>query len=100
MAELKKRASIRMGFVLGMQDIDPVTDTVVNDHVVNVWGGMYERMEPEEAVLFQAELNNKCGADLDALITKARKVASDFGLETVIGSPASGGKNPPRGNAG
>jgi hypothetical protein len=83
--ELKKRASIRLGFVFGMQDIDSETDAVVNDHVVNVWGASYERLEVEEAVLFEARLQETCGKDLMALMEKAMKVAADFGMETIVG---------------
>lgn len=89
MADLKKRFSIRLGFVFGTQDIDPTTDTVVNDKIVNVWGAEYERLEQEEAVLFEARLQQECGDDLMKLMGKAMKVAADFGLETIIGEPVA-----------
>ena len=85
---MKKRASVKLGFVFSMQDIDEETDVVVRDHVVNVWGGAYERLEVEEAVLFEAELQRTCGDDMLDLMKKAMKVAADFGLETIVGIPA------------
>lgn len=105
MSELKKRAAIRLGFTMSMQDIDPDTDAIVNDHVVNNWGGAYERLEVEEAVLFEAYLDETCGADFDIFIAKVRKAAKDFGLETIIGIPAGSniteaGREMVRGNSG
>lgn len=96
MAEVKKRASIRMGFIMSMQDIDAETDVVLRDHVVNVWGGSYERLELEEAVQFEAELQKTCGKDLGDLMQKVMKVATDFGVEMVIGGPSKPTGKPTR----
>jgi arginine decarboxylase-like protein len=82
----KKRMTIRIGIVTGMQEIDE-TGAVLQDYAVNTWGGSYFHLEQEEAVLFQQRLNDECGKDLDELVAKARKVAVDFGLEMVIGTP-------------
>jgi arginine decarboxylase-like protein len=82
----KKRMTMRAGLVMGMQEIDE-NGVVLQDYVVNTWGGSYFRMDQEEAVLFQQRLNDTCGADLDALIAKVRGVAVEFGLETLIGVP-------------
>jgi hypothetical protein len=89
----KKRMTIRIGIVTGMQKIDE-TGAILQDYVVNTWGGSYFRLEQEEAVLFQQRLNDELGADMDALTAKARKVAVDFGLEMVIGTPPDTGKPP------
>lgn len=88
----KKRMTIRMGIVMGMQEIDD-NGAILQDYPVNVWGAEYDRMEQEEAVLFQERLNDECGDDLDKLINKARKVAVDFGLEMVIGAPEKPGNS-------
>jgi hypothetical protein len=93
--ELKKRMTIRIGIVTGMQDIDE-NGAVLQDYTVNTWGGSYMRMEQEEAILFQQRLNDELGADMDALTAKARKVAVDFGIEMVIGTPPDSGKPKPR----
>ena len=69
-----------------MQDIDE-SGAVLQDYPVNTWGGSYYRLEQEEAILFQQRLNDELGADLDALMVKARKIGVDFGVEAVIGSP-------------
>ena len=82
----KKRMTIRMGITVGNQVIED-DGTVSEDYIINNWGCSYSRLEPEEAVLFQEALNNEIGADMDALIAKARKVAVDFGLETIVGNP-------------
>jgi hypothetical protein len=95
MGELKKRMTIRIGIVTGMQDIDE-NGAVLQDYTVNTWGGSYMRMEQEEAILFQQRLNDELGADMDALTAKARKVAVDFGVEMVIGTPPDSGKPKPR----
>ena len=91
--ETKKRMTIRIGIVTGMQEIDD-TGAVLQDYVVNTWGGSYFRLEQEEAVLFQERLNDELGKDMDALTAKARKVAVDFGLEMVIGTQPDTGKKP------
>lgn len=83
----KKRMTLRLGIVVGMQEIDESTGAVLQDYPVNVWGAEYDRLEQEEAVLFQQRLNDECGADLDELIAKTRRVAVDFGLEMLIGTP-------------
>ena len=83
--ETKKRMTIRIGIVTGMQEIDD-TGAVLQDYPVNTWGGSYFRLEQEEAVLFQQRLNDELGTDMDALMAKARKVGVDFGIETVIGA--------------
>lgn len=84
--ETKKRMTIHIGIVTGMQEIDE-SGAVLQDYPVNTWGGSYFRLEQEEAVMFQERLNDELGADLDALIAKARKVAVDFGIEMTIGTP-------------
>jgi hypothetical protein len=86
MSETKKRMSMRLGIVMGMQEIDE-NGAILQDYPVNVWGAAYNRLEQEEAVLFQQRLNEECGADLDKLTAKARAVAVEFGLEAVIGAP-------------
>ena len=104
---MKKRASIKLGFVMSMQGIDEDTNQIVNDHVVNVWGASYERLEVEEAVLFEARLQQECGSDLMKVSEKAMKVSVDFGLETVMGIPPDEQEDnatispaqPPRSNA-
>jgi hypothetical protein len=83
----KKRMTLRLGLVAGMQEIDETTGAVLQDYPVNVWGAQYDRLEQEEAVLFQQRLNDECGKDLDELTTKARKVAVEFGIDTLIGAP-------------
>ena len=85
MSETKKRMTIRIGIVTGNQDIDE-NGAVIQDYVVNTWGGSYFRLEQEESILLQQRLNDELGADLDELINKARKVAMDFGVEMVIGT--------------
>ena len=92
----KKRMTIRLGITIGMQDIDTDSGAVLQDYVVNNWGASYMRLEQEEAVLFQERLNDECGADLDKLVAKARKVAVDFGLETLIGTPPEKPGNSPK----
>lgn len=86
MAETKKRMTCRLGITMGAQVISE-GGVVLEDYIVNNWGGSYFRLEPEEAVLFQAALNEACGADLDALSKKARAVAVQFGLEMVGEAP-------------
>ena len=93
MSETKKRMTIRIGIVTGMQEIDEA-GAVLQDYVVNTWGGSYFRLEQEEAVLFQERLNDELGKDMDALTAKARKVAVDFGLEMTIGTNPNAGKKP------
>jgi hypothetical protein len=88
MAEIKKRATIRLGFVFGTREIDADTDAVLVDRVVNVWGCSYDRLEHEEAILFEKELQVKCGKQMLDLMETAMEVAADFGLETVLGIPA------------
>ena len=85
MSEVKKRMTCRLGITMGVQVIDG--STVTEDYIVNNWGGSYFRLEPEEAVQFQAALNETCGDDMDALTKKARAVAVQFGLE-LVGEPA------------
>jgi hypothetical protein len=92
MAEMKKRFAMSMGFVMHAQNIDMETDVVARENFVNVWGGRYERLEHEEATLFEAALNAECGDELDAVIRKARAVATKFGLEMVGQEPAKPGK--------
>ena len=94
MSELKKRVSIRLGITTGGQVIDE-NGAVLEDYVVNNWGGSYFRLEPEEAVLFQAALNEACGDDLDALSKKARAVGVKFGLE-MVGQTGNTGNKPNR----
>ena len=91
MSETKKRMTIRIGIVTGMQEIDE-SGAVLQDYIVNTWGGSYFRLEQEEAILFQERLNDELGKDMDALTAKARKVAVDFGLEMVIGAKPDTGK--------
>lgn len=83
--EIKKRMTIHIGIITGMQNIDE-NGAVLQDYTVNTWGGSYYRLEPEEAVLFQERLNDELGADMDELTAKARKVAVDFGIEMTIGA--------------
>lgn len=83
--ETKKRVTIRIGIVTGMQEIDE-NDAVLKDYAVNTWGGTYARLEPEEAIMLQERLNDAVGADMDAMVTKARKVAMDFGVEMMLGT--------------
>jgi hypothetical protein len=92
MAEMKKRFAMSMGFVMHAQNIDLETDVVARENFVNVWGGRYERLEQEEAILFEAALNDACGAELDALTFKARAVAVKFGLELVGQEPGKPNK--------
>ena len=91
----KKRMTIRAGVIMGMQEIDEDTGAVLSDYIVNTWGGSYFRMEQEEAVLFQQVLNEKCGKDFDALNTKVRDAAVEFGIAAVIGEE----KKVPQGQA-
>ena len=93
MSETKKRMTIRIGIVTGAQEIDE-SGSVLQDYIVNTWGGSYFRLEQEESILFQERLNNELGKDMDALTAKARKVAVDFGLEMVVGIPPDAGKKP------
>jgi hypothetical protein len=90
----KKRMTIRLGIIMGAQVIED-NGAVTEDYIVNNWGGAYFRLEPEEAVQFQAALNDACGDDLDALTKKARGVAVNFGLEMVGQEPSKPG-NPNR----
>ena len=86
MSEVKKRMTIRIGIVTGMQNIDE-TGAVLQDYVINTWGGSYMRLEQEEAILVQERLNDELADDLLALQKKAQKVLVDFGKEFVIGTP-------------
>ena len=92
MANEKKRAAMSLGFTLHMQNIDTESDTVVMENFVNNWGGRYERLEIEEAVAFEAALKDGCKAEFLALMDKAMDIATDFGLETVVGVPPKGPK--------
>jgi hypothetical protein len=85
--ELNKRFSLIIGFGVGTQDIDSVTDRVVHEKIVNVWGGYYQRLEQEEAILFQNALNDALGDEMMALAAKAKTVAAKFGLEIIDESP-------------
>jgi hypothetical protein len=95
MAETKKRMTLRMGIIMGAQVIDE-NGAVREDYIVNNWGGAYYRLEPEEAVMFQAALNEALGDDLDALTKKARAVAVNFGLEMIGESSAKAPGKPVR----
>lgn len=90
MANLVKRRGISVGLVVTGQRVDTDVDEVVSEFHVNTWGGKYDRLDEEVAVMFQAALNDALSNDFDALAAKARKVAVDFGLESV-GSPQTGG---------
>jgi hypothetical protein len=79
MAEENKRVAISLGFTMHMQTIG-VTGIIDSEEFVNVWGGRYERLNYDEAVRFEAQLNAECGDELDAFIKKARGVAAEFGL--------------------
>jgi hypothetical protein len=92
MAEMKERFAMSLGFTLHSQKIDTETNAVMIENFVNVWGGRYERLEPEEAVLFQAALNAACGSELDVLAKKAREVGVKFGLELVGHEPTKPGR--------
>lgn len=92
MSELNKRYTIYIGFAFGTQDIDPVTDMVVHEKIVNSWGGMYQRLEQEEAVLFENALDEALGDEMMALAARAKTVAAKFGLETIVGTPAKPNK--------
>jgi hypothetical protein len=88
----KKRMTIRMGILMGAQVIEEDTGAITEDYIVNNWGGAYFRLEPEEAVLFQAALNEAVGDDLDALTKKCRAVGVQFGLEMIGQEPDKPGK--------
>ena len=60
MSETKKRMTIHGGIVMGMQEIDE-NNVVLQDYIVNTWGGSYYRLEQEEAILLQERLNAECG---------------------------------------
>ena len=87
MGNTNKRATIRLGFVFGTQDIDAETGAVVADKVVNVWGGSYTNLDMEEAVMLEAKLNEALGSEMLELMGKAMTVAADLGMETVLGLP-------------
>ena len=78
---------------MGMQEIDE-NNVVLQDYIVNTWGGSYYRLEQEEAILLQERLNAECGKEMDELMAKVRKVALDFGIEVVIGAPEKPGNSP------
>ena len=82
----ESRTSIRAGIVIGGQRIDPATDEIVSDYHRNTHGAVYDRLELEEAILFQTALNTELGDDFDALAKKVRAVAVRFGLEQTGGN--------------
>jgi hypothetical protein len=88
MAGIKSRERISLGFVFGTQNIDVDTDLVVREKIVNVWGADYQRLELEEAVLFEAHMRKRCNEAFLHLMDVAMEAAADFGLETVIGVPS------------
>jgi len=93
MAEIKKRAAMSLGFTLHMQSIDEDSDVVVMENFVNNWGGRYERLDIDEAILFEAALRAGCKAEFTALMEKGMEVATEFGLELVGQSKAPGNPN-------
>jgi len=95
MSELKKRGAVSLGFTLHMQSIDTDSDLIVKENFVNVWGGRLERLDIDEAILFQNALKNGCKAEYLALMSKAMDVAGEFGLELVGTTPTKSG-NPNR----
>lgn len=88
----EKRAALSLGFTLHMQNLDDAGG-IDSENFVNVWGGRYERLEIDEAILFQAALNKECKAEYLALMSKAMDVASQFGLE-LVGEPKPPGNKP------
>ena len=79
MSEENKRVAISLGFTMNMQTLDE-SGVIDSEEFVNVWGGRYERLNYDEAVRFEAKLDEECGDELDAFIKKARGVAAQFGL--------------------
>jgi hypothetical protein len=91
MSEVKKRMAMGLGFTLHMQSIDEESDVIVKENFVNVWGGRYERLDIDEAILFEAALKEECTEEWVALMKKAMGVATKFGLE-LVGQPKTTGK--------
>ena len=87
MAELKKRMSMSLGITMYMQSIDGESNIVVQENFVNNWGGRYERLDQDEAVLFQSALLSECVDEYQALEKKAMTVAAKFGLDMVVETP-------------
>lgn len=83
MADIKKRMSMSMGITLYMQSIDEESNIVVQENFVNNWGGRYERLDQDEAILFQNALLSECVDEYQALEKKAMAVAAKFGLDMV-----------------
>ena len=88
MAELKKRMAMSLGFTMHMQSIDTESNVVAQENFVNNWGGRYERLDIDEAVLFQNALLDECVDEYQALEKKAMAVAGKFGIERVGETPA------------
>ena len=91
MAEIKKRMAMGLGFTLHMQSIDTDSDLIVKENFVNVWGGRSERLDIDEAILFQNALKDGCKTEYLALMSKAMDVAGEFGLN-LIGETKTTGK--------
>ena len=92
MADIKKRMSMSMGLTMYMQSIDEASNVVVQENFVNNWGGRYERLEQDEAILFQNALLSECVDEYQALEKKAMAVASKFGIDMVGEVPSKPGK--------
>ena len=86
MAEMKKRMAMGLGFTMHMQSVDENSDVVVKENFVNVWGGRYERLDIDEAILFENALKTGCKTEYLALMSKAMDIAAEFGLN-MVGSP-------------
>ena len=91
MSEIKKRGAISIGFTLHMQSIDTNSDLIVKENFVNVWGARSERLDIDEAILFQNALKDGCKTEYLALMSKAMDVAGEFGLN-LIGETKTTGK--------
>ena len=88
MSEEKKRVAMRLGFVAHMQNINVEDDVIVRENHINTWGGVFERLDPDEAMLFEESLRRECKAEFTALMEKAMEVAAARGLEVVGNNPS------------
>ena len=95
MGSKEKRATIRLGFVFGTQDMDE-GGNIVQDRVVSVWGGSMTNLDPDEAIYIENALNAECGDEMDAVIKKARAVLAKIGVDSMtegnLLSSSSGGR--------